>query len=62
MGMSLLCYNLCVRRDNAPGRITDISSKLYAVIIGGFSVVTSLIYGVPVIKSHFAFAWDAILL
>ncbi|KAI9772711.1 MAG: hypothetical protein M1840_000306 [Geoglossum simile] len=34
---------------------------LYAVVIGGISVVTSLIYGAPFVKSHLFFAWDAIL-
>ncbi|KAI9780558.1 MAG: hypothetical protein M1839_006676 [Geoglossum umbratile] len=34
---------------------------LYAVVVGGLSVVTSLIYGVPIVKSYIFFAWDAIL-
>ncbi|KAH0537420.1 hypothetical protein FGG08_005773 [Glutinoglossum americanum] len=42
-------------------KFADITLKVYAVVVGGLSAVTSLIYGIPLVKSHFLFAWDAIL-
>jgi hypothetical protein len=49
-------------RGYALGQIADCFPKVYAVVVGGFSVVTSFVYGIPLVRSHFFFAWDAILL
>ena len=38
------------------------SKWVYAVVVGAFSAVTSLVYLLPKIRSYWAFGWDAILL
>jgi len=53
-------YGTDIQNANKHDQGAD-SKWLYAVVIGGLSVVTSLIYGVPLIKSYIFFAWDTIL-
>lgn len=38
------------------------SKWVYAVVVGAFSAVTSLVYLLPKIRSYWAFGWDAALL
>jgi len=53
-------YGTDIQNANKHNRGAD-SKWLYAVVIGGLSVVTSLVYGIPIVKSYIFFAWDTIL-
>jgi len=53
-------YGTDIQNGNKEHQSAD-PKWLYAVVIGGLSVVTSLIYGIPLVKSYLFFGWDTIL-
>lgn len=54
-------YGVDLHAANKADAYTD-GKWVYAEVVAALSVVTVLIYGIPFIKSYWAFAWDWILL
>ena len=41
--------------------LTQNSVGVFAVVVGSLSAVTTLIYGIPFLKSYWGFGWDFVL-
>lgn len=53
-------YAVDLRKADKMDAYTD-GKWVYAVVVGTLSAVTVLIYGIPFIKSYWAFGWDWLL-
>lgn len=54
-------YGVDLHAAHKAGAYTD-GKWVYAEVVAALSVVTVLVYGVPFIKSYWAFGWDWVLL
>jgi len=54
-------YAVDLHHADKVGAYTD-SKWVFAVIVGVLSAVTVLVYGLPFLKSYWAFGWDWVLL
>ena len=53
-------YSMDLRAADKADAYTD-SKWVFAVVVGSLSAVTTLVYGIPFLKSYWGFGWDFVL-
>lgn len=54
-------YGQDLRKAHSTSEPAD-SRWVFAEVVAGLTIITTIVYLVPMIKSHKVFAWDAVLL